>query len=168
MKPHREGDLDITQDLRHERVATAVERIGWIVMFALIAAGLAGLFGGGPVSRTAYTGRDVIVSYERFQRRDASELLELEFSPGAVQANGMFGIEFGREFFDRILIERIDPVPVHEAVESDRYVLSFSSAGSGFPRAVAFRYRPLRTGRLPVKIRFDGGGSAEFSVFVYP
>jgi hypothetical protein len=48
----RAGDLEVEQDLDFQQRTWALERAGWIVMLLIIAAALAGFFGGGPLSPT--------------------------------------------------------------------------------------------------------------------
>jgi len=54
---------------------------------ALIAAALAGFFGGGPLSLTTVRTDDglLALSYERFGRRGADSVVTLEIQPAAVQ-----------------------------------------------------------------------------------
>ena len=51
------GNLDVHQDLPHERLEWTFEPIGWVVIALVLLAALAGLLGRGPLSR-ATVGHD--------------------------------------------------------------------------------------------------------------
>lgn len=47
---HRVGDLEIEEDLDHQRRCWKLERASWAVMALVLLAAMAGLFGSGPLS----------------------------------------------------------------------------------------------------------------------
>ena len=47
-EPKRVGDLEVTQDMRHQRLEWKIERVCWAVIAFVAAAELAGLLGHGP------------------------------------------------------------------------------------------------------------------------
>ncbi|HPO58399.1 MAG TPA: hypothetical protein PLV53_06100 [Anaerolineaceae bacterium] len=49
--------LQVDQDMPFQEKEWTAERAGWIIGLLLLLAGLAGLFGGGPLSRAAPPGR---------------------------------------------------------------------------------------------------------------
>ena len=52
MRERREAaDLAIREDMRHQRLEWAVERVGWAAVALVLVAALAGLLGHGPLSR---------------------------------------------------------------------------------------------------------------------
>lgn len=66
----RIGDLDIAQDLEHQRREWVIERIGWAIMALILLAALAGLLGSGPLSnaRIDHPGSHLSAEYNRFER----------------------------------------------------------------------------------------------------
>jgi hypothetical protein len=66
----RVGDLEIGQDLAHQRLEWKIERVGWILMALLGLPALVGLLGPGPLSSTSAgeKGSPLSVENNRFER----------------------------------------------------------------------------------------------------
>ena len=76
MGMRRVGDLEVSQDLDHEKKFWLVQRIGWALLFLLWLAGVAGLFGSGPLSGSTASAPDLRLEYDRFVRGAPAELSE--------------------------------------------------------------------------------------------
>lgn len=80
------GSIQLDEDPDFQRRSWKVQRAGWAAMALSVAASLAGVFGGGPVSRERAESPDKVwsVEYERFVRRAADTELRYLFAAGAV------------------------------------------------------------------------------------
>jgi hypothetical protein len=64
--------MEVNADIEFQRRVWRVQRIGWLIIAAVIVAALLGVFGGGPLSRAAVQGDGLRLEYERFARLQQS------------------------------------------------------------------------------------------------
>ncbi len=116
-KPQRDGpmqlvggSLQLEQDLGFQRRQWFAQRVGWALMWAAAAAGLAGFFGRGPLSaRTLSDPSGVIeVEFDRFQRAQARSEVHFSLSPAAVR-DGRLQIWIDDAYLRGLRIESISP-----------------------------------------------------------
>ena len=167
VKLTRVGDLQVAQDPVFQRREWRVQRVGRVVMALLVAGGLLGLFGAGPLSRATATGpAGLRVEYGRFERVQAPTALRIHVHPQAVSA-GRAEVWLDREYLDGSLILDVEPPPAAVAVAGDRLVYAFDVADPTRPAVVVVHLRlqhaGLRSGRVGV-----AAGSVSFRQLVYP
>lgn len=126
----RAGDLEISQDLEHEKKAWRVQRIGWVVLGLVWLAGLAGLFGSGPLSGATATGPDLRLEYERFVRYTAPQELTLHLGPGAT-ARPKVRLWVDSKYLESQQIESVVPEPESVEAGPDRMVFVFFHGTAG-------------------------------------
>ncbi|HEU4684777.1 MAG TPA: hypothetical protein VFS39_09785, partial [Nitrospira sp.] len=106
----RIGDLDIHQDLAFQRRSWRLQRVGWGVLAVIALAGLLGLFGQGPFSRTTAADPSLpfSVEYDRFARFRSPMILRIllneEHPPRA-----MLDVWVSRAYLDHVQITGITP-----------------------------------------------------------
>jgi hypothetical protein len=165
----RIGDLELDQDLRHQKREWAAERVGWTLMALVLLASLLGLLGPGPLgrARAGKEGSPIWVEYNRFERNQSPVLLRIHLGPGAGR-EGRVRLKVNGRFIEKIKVEGIDPPPevVEAGPEGPTYVFRVPD-GRG-PTALAFHYEPDKFGRLPVAISLEGGERVAFSQFIFP
>jgi hypothetical protein len=88
-----------------------VQRLAWVLAALVLTAAMLGLFGGGVLSATTARSPDgtIEVSYERFVRKDATEVLQVRVTPD--QDAGSATVFLGAEWVDAVIIEGIEPQP---------------------------------------------------------
>lgn len=165
----RVGDLEINQDMDHERRAWAVRRIAWIAITLLILATLAGLFGSGPLSRTeaGRRGGPLFLEYQKFSRFTAPDELTVHLGPGAARGREA-RIWIGRPFLEEMEIESVVPEPERVEAGPDRYVFVFPLTRPGSAATFNFHLQAQTIGPLPGRIGLEGGPELSFQQFVYP
>lgn len=74
MSPKRVGDMELEEDLRLEAGTWRAERVGWLLLGALLLLSLIGVFGEGPLSTSQGRSLDgsAVADFERFARRGGS------------------------------------------------------------------------------------------------
>jgi hypothetical protein len=168
----RVGDLEIDQDLGYQRRSWRVQRIGWVAMFAVVAAALAGVLGSGPLSRsTATAAAGLDVEYQRFARYQDPVKLTLRLHPGVTGAERV-RVSINREFLDHSRIEGILPQPEAQEAGDDRVVFVFRMAAPGTPMTISYIMSPERVGPLDAVVRVGTGGAGSpavrFRQWTYP
>jgi len=163
----RVGDLEVSQDLDHEKKVWRVQRIGWAILFLLWLAGVAGLFGSGPLSGSTASGSGLRLEYDRFVRSTAPQKLTLHLGP-TVTAHPKVRLWVDRQYLENQQIESVVPEPESVEAGPDRMVFTFSMAKPGAPTAVTVRLQTRRAGSLQGRVGVEGGGSLQFHQIVYP
>jgi hypothetical protein len=170
----RVGDLEIDQDLEHEKKAAVVRKAGWVLMTLTVLAGLGGLFGrSGPLNRT-HTGESgpLVLEHERFTRLQTETTVTAYLRPPAGTREARLWVE--RSYIDDMQIDGIVPEPDRIETGADRLVLVFplappdpSGAGPGVLQ-VDFHLQPQGMGPAQGRVGMEGGAELELRQFVYP
>lgn len=159
------SDLQIDADVEFERRIWFVQRVLWAALAVVLAAGVAGAFGAGPLSRgVARSASGLAVEYERFLRVGAPTLMHVHVAGAGEEARLWVNAGFAREFdVDSI-------VPEARVLEADegRIVYAVPLRRGGGSATVHFRVRPRRGGSVHVAFGSGADESVEFEPFVYP
>jgi len=168
-EPKRVGDLEISQDLAHERREWMIERVGWAAMALLLSAALVGLLGPGPLSgATAGDGGSTLwVEYNRFERYQAPAMLRVHLGPGAAR-DGKVRLWLSRRYVENVELRHVDPEPDRVEVMHDRLIYTFNVPDPHRPTAVTYHLEANAFWSMPVGIGLEGGEHVAFTQFVYP
>jgi hypothetical protein len=158
------GDTQIEEDPAFERRSWIAERIGWALMALFILLGLLGFFGSGPASsRSAGSPGTLRLEYERFVRNEAPTSLRVNTKP----ENGVGRVIVGREYLDRVKIEKIVPEPARVVSMNGFVIYEFAVKGDGAV-SVKFDLVTRALGELPGTVASDDVNRVSFRQFVYP
>ena len=165
----RVSELEIHQDLGHERLEWRIERIGWVTMALLLLAALIGLLGAGPLSSATAGDKDsaLRVEYNRFERYRAPAMLRVHLGSGAVR-NGKVRLWLSRNYVENIELRHIDPEPESVEVTHDRLIYTFRVPDASRPTAVTYHLEANKFWRRPVSVGLDSGPQLSFNQFFYP
>ena len=168
-EPTHVGDLEVHQDLPHERLEWKIERVGWVVLLLVLLGALAGLLGPGPLSRATAGQEDsaLRVQYNRLARHQAPEILGVRIAPAA-DRDGQVRLWLSAEYVHSIELHHIDPEPEHVEAGPKRFTYTFNFSDAQSPTTVKFHFEPNTFGRLPVAIGLDEGPQLDFTQFIYP
>lgn len=162
------GDLEIDEDLTFQRREWRVQRVLWLVCAVVLVLGLAGVFGGGPISSVKRTSGDdtVTVEYHRFVRHDGRA--SLTFRVDAAHASGQeVEVWLDQHFLARVQIETVSPAPASARSGDDRMTWVFEIEEGADVLIVTFAYRPQHIGRLPGEAG-SGESTVDIGQFAYP
>lgn len=161
--------IDDPGDLRFSRRSWIFERAGWAGLAAVVAAGLAGVLGPGPLSRArADGGADAPrVRFDRFVHRQTETRLDVRVPRGLAQ-DGLVRVWIDRSWHDAVAVVGVQPVPASVQVEPDRLVYAFAAGGGDEALALAFDVEFERPGRRKGRFGAVGGGASKVSQIVYP
>ena len=138
-------------------------------MGLLVLAGLAGLFGRGPLASATRSspGGALAVEYQRFTRHGSTAELSVTVAPWALEA-GTVRIRVSRSFLQGLQVQTVEPPPASALLSGDYLVYSFH-AEAGKPARILFRVIPdqyfLRTAEVGVA---NGRERVRFQQLVFP
>ena len=152
--------LQIDEDIDLHIRSWIGQRIGWALMFALLASAGLGLFGNGIVSEMNLSVNGTSVSYERFSRFESNTALEIETS----DINGSISVRLDPEFARSFKVERINPEPSGEKLQDGTLIDSFTVEGRGH---VTYFISPRAQGRTTYTLQVN---ESEFQLtqYIYP
>lgn len=132
--PDADGGLEMGDVMTFQRRSWSVQRIGWIVMLLLIVAGLAGLFGSGPVAHASVGSREstLFLKYDRFVRLYARHTVSVEVDEPVAATDSTAQVWLDQEWLSGNEIVSIIPTPVESWNAGGRiYYLFRIVPGSG-------------------------------------
>ncbi len=159
---------------RRQLIEARVERVGWLVMAAIIAAALGGLLGQGPASRrvSRSAAGAITLDYDAVVRCDAPAELHItldrpSLNAGLPDRSTPARLAIGRAFTDNVMTEEMAPGPISAAVDRDSIIYELGVIDSTSPAEVVLRYRPQHWGTLVIEMEF-GGESISVKQRVFP
>lgn len=141
------------------------ERIGWAVLAVFLVAGVIGIFGAGPLSRTKISSGAVHLEYDRFVRTSAPTVLEVVVpsEPGGGEAV----VSLDHAYLDRVRLRETVPQPTRMIARGDAVTFAFAAAGADVPVRVWFNLSFERSG-LAVGRLTASGETIRFRQLAYP
>jgi hypothetical protein len=153
------------EDMKFQRRTWLVERLGWIVMAVLVAAGLAGAFFHGPASYTQASSADraIAVDYERFAHKTTRT--HFVFRVKAPIGEEVL-LRIGPSFPDTYDIDAMQPRPLrmHSGRQGLEWV--FGSPGNG-DLSLFVAGRAKRFGFMSAQVEVQGRGAARLVQIIY-
>jgi hypothetical protein len=157
MSSMRETDnrpYPIPEDMRFQEGSWRAERVGWLILGLIMAAGLAGLFSRGPLSEASAQGNGFTVDYEWLQRVTRTTRFTL-------RTTGR--LRLGRAFAETYDLETIRPQARQETSVDGALELNFDGGA-----VVDISARPRRWGLVRLQVAAGSAPPVSFSVFIYP
>ena len=158
----RVDDIDVPQDLAHEKRAYRVRLVFAVVFGLLIVAGLLGLLGGsGALSETSASTSGVSVEYERFLRFKTPTDITVKVDGGAHKTN----IALSHDFLENFRVQGYSVEPESTAVTSDRVVYTFDQQP---PSQITLVVEPQQIGRQSGTVYGPGRSAVDVDQWVWP
>lgn len=154
-------DLEIQEYLDSQERGWRTQRIGWVIILALVVLAALGLFGDGVASKKTVTQSGTTVEYERFYRQEAIMELKVDLAqaPGSRSV-----IAFPNQYLEKFTIESIVPEPRENRVENRQVAYFFEGTP---PMKVVFRLVPQRAGSIDGSVRVNNL-TIPLTHFIYP
>lgn len=161
--------LQVKEDVGFEQRQWRVERIGWLLIAAIIVAALAGVFGPGPVSLSSITSEDgrLRVDYHRFARFGSRTRVNVEAS-GDLVDDGQLRLVVDEDWLSSVEVEHVTPMPSDVQPRGEDVLYTFAVAGRPDEVSVRFDLRPDAVGTVGGSVGTPDGISIEVGQFYYP
>jgi hypothetical protein len=161
------GDLELDRDLSFQRREWTIQRIGWLVMMAIVAAALIGLLGSGPLSSATAEAGLLRLAYSRFERRHAPSELEVAVSNDA-ESQDQIEVWISTDYLRGTEITSIVPEPEEVSEADDQMVYRFSIDDQAQTSTILFALEYDDPGHTTGRMGMIGGPELTFWQFVYP
>ena len=163
----RKPGLEVHEDLDFQRRDWLAQRVGWVVIAAMLLAALAGLMGPGPLSHTTRgDGRYLTVEYDRFVRHGARTAVTFRIAPQAA-GDGRVRIAIDRRFLVANDLQRLVPDPGATRGRNDTVEFIYDVV-PGVALLVRWTVEPDRLGSRSSSVRLNDGPAVEIAQFTYP
>ncbi len=164
---HNPHDCPVREDLRFQQAMWCVERMGWLLMAALVAAAMAGLLGGPTTRRETRDGSGrVQVAYQHFQRHLDPTAMRVKID---TQGQALFELAIAREIAQALEIRSIVPAPIETQAHDGGLLMKFAaSPDNKMPAEIVIVGIPDRPGRVSGGIGLFGEAPANLDIFIYP
>ena len=163
--PPTPSQLD--REIGFQRKEWTAQRIGWAAMALVILAGLAGLFGSGPLGDATAASGPLEIAYPRFARKRLPTQVDVAVGAGGIR-DGRVAMWLDRAFVDRVDIERVVPEPESVAAAGDRVVYRFAVEPGASGAAIRFDVEPNSPGRWAWRAGLLDGPEIAIGGFVFP
>jgi hypothetical protein len=156
---------EIGQDLVFQRYSWRAQRFGWALLIVLMAAGLAGLLGPGPLSNvSARDGKDLAIEYERFVRHGSKTEIRVRVEPSQP---GPVRIAITRAYLGQSRLQQTVPEPVSVQASGTDAIFTFDVEINS-PLQATFVMEPGEIGTHTARIATADGSSVTLRQFTYP
>lgn len=164
MKPSRRGDLDINEDLDHQRALWRVQRVGWTALVVALIAALLGLFGvSGPLNHAVIEAGGSRLIYERFPHLETSTGLQVRT---VASREGYVELALGSEYLANVRLTEVIPEPDKVQFRRHGFVYLFR-VDPDIELAITLHVTPQKPGLMRGEFRADED-RLPFTQFVYP
>jgi hypothetical protein len=163
------SEIDLKDDLKFQRAEWRVQRVGWILWAAILAAGFIGLLGPGPLSasRDADAGGNFSVNYDRFLHYHHPTQLRVNLGD-SLPASTELELTLSQEYLDGLQIRRVEPEPVRSSIGKRGVVYTFSRTEAADAGVIVFHLEFHRIGLSRGQIGINGRDSMMLDQFIYP
>lgn len=142
-----------------------LQHLGWAVIALLVLAGVAGLFGSGPLSSTTRAADGLTLEFDRFIRRGTPFKIKVSISipPGSTRAE----LSLPRDYLGSLRVSSILPVPIQVVSGLERTKFLFAVDPASDLMVVDIHAEPTEAGVLKAELIGDGA-RLEFTQLIWP
>lgn len=158
------GGLQIEQDLAFLHLFWKIERAGWVVMFVIVLAALAGIVGVGPLSHTATSAGAMTVGYDKFARDQSPTVFTVHLDK--LQGKSI-ELVINEDFLTAYQVKNVMPMPTSVTMTGTTYIYEFAGQSSSSLSQITFLVQPHRIGLVKGSI-LQGKNQVTVQQFVYP
>lgn len=163
----RSRSYPVQEDMCWQRRESTLQRIGEVILIAIVLLGACGLFSKGYLSEGRQPASDgsVSVEYEHFGRVKSNMNMTIRLPQ---QRSGEFTIRIGSGAMDSLQVQTLQPQPLRAVTAGNELLLTFSSQEINSSHSVWLGLQPQSAGKIPMRVGLEGREPALFSQWIYP
>jgi hypothetical protein len=152
-------EIDIDEEIRLQKKGWLVQRVGWVLLFALVLLAAFGLFGNGILSkRTVVTG-SIKTQYERFGRHEHETPVKFEST-----SENITMVSVPQQYLKEFKLSKVVPEP--ETQTSSNGYINYAFRGENNYNVTLY-FDPLEFGHASGVIKVNSY-NLPFQQFIYP
>lgn len=161
------GELEIPQDVSFQYRHWRRERIGWVLIACIIAAGSCGIFGHHPLARaTAQTADSrLTVEYDHYARAESSGELVIVMKPDP-RGDGIIRLWFDAKYLNSLQVLAVSPLPLRGEARQGGRDFVFQTDGQPVTAMVSIQFQ--RVGVVHGRVRLNEGEAVNVAHMVWP
>ena len=152
--------VEIDESLPLHEKGWVVQRVGWVIIIAIIIAGILGLFGEGVLSKKKPVSGNITATYESFYRYDAEMKIVIESSSDHISQ-----ISFPQQYLKNFEILRFIPEPDNNVTSAGEVIYNYLPAQN---RVVSIYLTPTNKGSIKGDMKVNGMNTFSLHHFIYP
>jgi hypothetical protein len=153
-------DLEIKEYADSHKQGFKIQRLGIIIILAIVLSAALGVFGDGMLSRQTLELKSARIEYQKFYRFEARMEVRIEL----LEIRNSNVVSFPKEYLKEFEIESITPSPESTNFKGTRSEFVFSGPGNGF---ISFFLVPRNVGKIEGDLLVNDD-KFEMSHFIYP
>lgn len=153
-------------DAEYQERQWRYQRIGWVVIAALLVAALAGLFGRGPLSRGHTESRSLRLEYPRITRMEAPATFEFELMDSGSGRD--LALWLDQSFLEAFEITRTVPAARLEIAGPLGATFRFPPGAAPGARRITVLAESRKAGSIAARAAAGGAPPVTFRAFVLP
>lgn len=134
-------------------------------MALILAAGLLGLFGGGPLAHASLSSGTVNLEFDRMVRHSVTTELRLHAGP-ADAVNGRLRVSLDWDYLGSVNLLDLNPVPVSVVSSEENLTWEFMVDPNG--TTIVWEVEPTRSGSRQGRLEVGGNTDLVFRQMVFP
>jgi hypothetical protein len=155
-------ELEIEEHLDAHRQGFAVQKIGLLLLLAIVTAGALGVFGDGWLSTKSVSLPFGLVEFQKFHRHEANMMLTVSFLKSD---NNQVTVSFPSSYLKSFEIKTITPDASQVDLRGDR--VDYTFAGDATNAIINFSIVPHKIGNVKGQIEVNKS-PVELTHFIYP
>jgi hypothetical protein len=152
-------DLQLKEEQDLHEKGWVIQRVGWVIMFAIVLAGALGLFGEGLISKQKSSNEAVSVEFERFFRYEAEMDIRIQSS------EHIASVTLPQQYIKNFRTLRFEPEPENTTTINDGVVYNFLPGNN---RILTIYLDPKSYGTISGTLKVNGTSNFNLNHFIYP
>lgn len=151
--------MEINEELEMHEKGWIIQRVGWVILLLIMAAGALGLFGEGWLSDQTPSNGDVKVEYQRFYRYESEMKILIE------SRRHISTVSLPQQYIKDFRLLRFEPEPENNTTNNGEVTFNFLPAQN---QVVTVYIIPKTYGSIEGTLKVNGTINFNLHHFIYP
>ncbi|UQY45166.1 hypothetical protein M1E08_15530 [Erwinia sp. PK3-005] len=164
---NKERHYPVRENMRWQRIEWRIQRLGYLLLLAIVISGACGLFSKGFLSD-----RDIIssngqlrVEYERFARQQSDMAMTIRLAP---LRDSLYRITISGSGIDNFQLQSVQPQPLRAESHDRSLTLWYQTQSLNHGASIWLGGQPQSPGKYTFVVNDSAGEQVQFTQWVYP
>jgi hypothetical protein len=162
----RNRNYPVQEHMRWQRIEWRIQRLGYVILLAVVISGACGLFSKGFLSdREIVSSNGMLhVKYERFGRQQSDMAMTLRLQP----QRALYHVTLSGDGVDNFQLQSIQPQPLRAESRDRSLTLWYQTQSLNHGASIWLGGQPQSPGKYTFVISDSEGDNVQFTQWVYP